>query len=203
MSFMDTLNNLTQQLNNAADKLTNSETQSNIGNQGLDGLGVVNENNPNGNMQSPASFIDKADTDVRKLATFMDRFTDNSQYVEYLKDWFTKTDLFNVSTDDVCIKLQSRLNNIVYNVFGCNSQNEVDKVLSNPMSNGDTAIIIGYINFNDNEIRASKQYAIQLIGIEEILEINHAIELANSGLPYVTFDKASFLHMLAGALHDK
>lgn len=203
MSFMDTLNNLTQQLNNAADKLTNSGTQSNVGNQGLNGLGVVNENNPNGNMQSPAGFMDKADTDVRKLATFMDRFTDNSQYVKYLRDWFTKTDLFNVSTDGICIKLQSKLNNITYDVFGCNSQAEVDKVLSNPMSNGDIAIIIGYINFNDNEVRTAKQYVVQLIGIEGILEINHAIELADSGLPYVTFDKASFLHMLAGALHDK
>lgn len=206
MSFLDTLNNLTQQLNNAADKITNSGTrpaQTDAVNHGLSGLGVVNENNSNGNIQSPAGFMDKDDSDVRMLATFMNRFEDNSQYVEYLRDWFVKTDLFNVSTDGICIKVQSKLNNITYDVFGCKSQGDVDKVLNNPMSNGDVAVIVGYINFNDNEVRTARQYTVQLIGIEGILEINHAIELADSGLPYVTFDKASFLHMLAGALHDK
>lgn len=212
---MDTLNNLTQQMNNAVDKITNSGTQgvqSTPVNQGLAGLGVVNENNSNGNMQSPAGFMDKADTDVRKLVTFIDRFTDNSQYVEYLSKWFTETGLFIVTPMNNCISLQMNTNvnnqpfTANYNVYGCINQSEADTILQNigmaPNMNGVT-IILGYINFNDNEIRAAKQYNIQLIGIEGILEINHAIELADSRLPYVTFDKSSFLHMLASALHDK
>lgn len=215
MGLMDTLNNLTQQMNNAVDKITNSNAQGVQGapvNQGLAGLGVVNENNSNGNMQSPAGFMDKADTDVRKLVTFIDRFTDNSQYVEYLSKWFTETGLFTVTPMNNCISLQmnTNVNNqpfvANYTVYGCLNQNEVDTILQNigmaPNMNGVT-IILGYINFNDNEIRAAKQYNIQLIGIEGILEINHAIELADSRLPYVTFDKSSFLHMLASALHDK
>lgn len=215
MGLMDTLNNLTQQMNNAVDKITNSNAQGVQGapvNQGLAGLGVVNENNSNGNMQSPAGFMDKADTDVRKLVTFIDRFTDNSQYIEYLNKWFTETGLFVVTPMNNCISLQmnTNVNNQTfvanYNVYGCINQSEVDTVLQSismsPNMNGVT-IILGYINFNDNEIRAAKQYNIQLIGIEGILEINHAIELADSRLPYVTFDKSSFLHMLASALHDK
>lgn len=215
MGLMDTLNNLTQQMNNAVDKITNSGTQgvqSTPVNQGLAGLGVVNENNSNGNMQSPAGFMDKADTDVRKLVTFIDRFTDNSQYVEYLSKWFTETGLFIVTPMNNCISLQMNTNvnnqpfTANYNVYGCINQSEADTILQNigmaPNMNGVT-IILGYINFNDNEIRAAKQYNIQLIGIEGILEINHAIELADSRLPYVTFDKSSFLHMLASALHDK
>ena len=244
-------------MNNAVDKITNSGTQgvqSTPVNQGLAGLGVVNENNSNGNMQSPAGFMDKADTDIRKLATFIDRFTDNSQYVEYLSKWFTETGLFTVTPMNNCIYLQMNtnvnnqpftdnsqyveylskwftetglftvtpMNNCIYlqmntnvnnqpftdnyNVYGCINQSEVDTILQNigmaPNMNGVT-IILGYINFNDNEIRAAKQYNIQLIGIEGILEINHAIELADSRLPYVAFDKSSFLHMLASALHDK
>lgn len=215
MGLMDILNNLTQQMNNAVDKITNSGTQgvqSTPVNQGLAGLGVVNENNSNGNMQSPAGFMDKADTDVRKLVTFIDRFTDNSQYVEYLSKWFTETGLFIVTPMNNCISLQMNTNvnnqpfTANYNVYGCINQSEADTILQNigmaPNMNGVT-IILGYINFNDNEIRAAKQYNIQLIGIEGILEINHAIELADSRLPYVTFDKSSFLHMLASALHDK
>lgn len=245
MGLMDTLNNLTQQMNNAVDKITNSNAQGVQGapvNQGLAGLGVVNENNSNGNMQSPAGFMDKADTDVRKLVTFIDRFTDNSQYVEYLSKWFTETGLFTVTPMNNCISLQMNtnvnnqnkwftetglfvvtpMNNCIslqmntnvnnqtfvanYTVYGCINQSEVDTVLQSismsPNMNGVT-IILGYINFNDNEIRTAKQYNIQLIGIEGILEINHAIELADSRLPYVTFDKSSFLHMLASALHNK
>lgn len=212
---MDTLNNLTQQMNNTVDKITNSGTQwvqSTPVNQGLAGLGVVNENNSNGNMQSPAGFMDKADTDIRKLATFIDRFTDNSQYIEYLNKWFTETGLFIVTPMNNCISLQMNTNvnnqpfTANYNVYGCINQSEADAVLQSigttPNMNGVT-IILGYINFNDNEIRTAKQYNIQLIGIEGILEINHAIELADSRLPYVTFDKSSFLHMLASALHNK
>mgnify|MGYP000006617880 FL=1 len=215
MGLMDKLNNLTQQMNNAVDKITNSNAQGAQGapvNQGLAGLGVVNENNSNGNMQSPAGFMDKADTDIRKLATFIDRFADNSQYIEYLNKWFTETGLFIVTPMNNCISLQmnTNVNNqqfvANYNVYGCINQSEVDTVLQSidmsPNMNGVT-IILGYINFNDNEIRTAKQYNIQLIGIEGILEINHAIELADSRLPYVTFDKSSFLHMLASALHNK
>ena len=215
MGLMDTLNNLTQQMNNAVDKITNSGTQgvqSTPVNQGLAGLGVVNENNSNGNMQSPAGFMDKADTDIRKLATFIDRFTDNSRYIEYLNKWFTETGLFIVTPMNNCILLQMNTNvnnqpfTANYNVYGCINQSEADAVLQSigttSNMNGVT-IILGYINFNDNEIRTAKQYNIQLIGIEGILEINHAIELADSRLPYVTFDKSSFLHMLASALHNK
>ena len=215
MGLMDKLNNLTQQMNNAADKITNSNVQGVQGapvNQGLAGLGVVNENNSNGNMQSPAGFMDKADTDVRKLATFIDRFADNSQYIEYLNKWFTETGLFVITPMNNCISLQmnTNVNNqpfiANYNVYGCINQSEVDTVLKSigmaPNTNGVT-IILGYINFNDNEIRTAKQYNIQLIGIEGILEINHAIELADSRLPYVTFDKSLFLHMLASSLNNK
>ena len=202
---MDTLNNLTQQMNNAVDKITNSNAQGVQGapvNQGLAGLGVVNENNSNGNMQSPAGFMDKADTDVRKLVTFIDRFTDNSQYVEYLSKWFTETGLFTVTPMNNCISLQMNtnvnnqnkwftetglfvvtpMNNCIslqmntnvnnqtfvanYTVYGCINQSEVDTVLQSismsPNMNGVT-IILGYINFNDNEIRTAKQYNIQLI----------------------------------------
>lgn len=212
---MDTLNNLTQQMNNAMDKITNSGAQgvqSVQSAQGLAGLGVINENNSNGNMQSPASFINKVDTDVRKLATFMDRFTDNSQYVEYMSRWFTETGLFSVTTMNNCISLQmnTNVNNqqfiANYTVYSCINQNEVDAVLQNigttSNMNGAT-IIMGYINFSDDEIRAAKQYNVQLIGIEGIVEINHAIALADSRLPYIVFEKSSFLHVLASALNNK
>lgn len=218
MGLMDTLNNLTQQMNNAMDKITNSgaqcvqSVQSTQASQGLAGLGVINENNSNGNMQSPASFINKVDTDVRKLATFMDRFTDNSQYVEYMNKWFIETELFSVTTMNNCISLQmnTNVNNqqfiANYNVYSCINQNEVDAVLQSigttPNTNGAT-IVMGYINFSDDEIRTAKQYNVQLIGIEGIIEINHAIELADSRLPYIVFEKSSFLHMLASALHNK
>ena len=219
MGLMDTLNNLTQQLNNAADRLTNSDNQQVMGNnqvignnKGLNGLGNIYSTHENGVMESPSVSVRKIEEDVRKITTYIDKFQDSYQYTNYFVKWFTDTGLFNVSSNGVSILLQmnTNVNNqpfvANYSVFTCIKQADIDaafKMLeSNPINNG-TAIIIGYVNFFDNHIAMAKRLGIQLIGIEGIQEINSAIDLADNKLPYVAFDKSLFLHVLSSALHDK
>lgn len=220
MGLMDKLNNLTQQLNNVADKLTNNagmqqnmsceQPLSNPG--GLSGLGNIYSTHENGVMESPVIPSAQQFTDNRKITTYTDKFNDNYQYVEYFRNWFVETGLFNVSANGDCIVLQmgTTVNNqpfvANYNVFACITQADVDAVLKQIETagvNNGTTVIIGYLNFNINHESIAKHFGAQLIGIEGIQEINSAIDLADSKMPYITFDKTSFLHILSTALHTK
>ena len=50
-------------------------------------------------------------------------------------------------------------------------------------------------------IDASKQLGIELVGANEILEINNAISNGLKGMPYIAFDKKSFTHLVSSMLN--
>lgn len=213
MGLIDTLNNLTQQLNNAADKITNNDGQQNYcSKQGLDGLGNIYSTHENGVMESPSAGMRHVEQDNRKITAYTDKFKDSYQYTSYLVKWLNDTGLFTVASNgvNILVKMSTTVNNqpfvASYTVFACLKQTDVDAIFklieTTPVSSG-TIVIIGYVNFNETQINIAKNSGIQLIDVDGIQEINSAIDLADSKMPYVTFDKSSFLHILSNALYEK
>lgn len=228
MGLMDKLNQLTQKLNNAADRLTNNTggQQGNVntqqftinpngatssGTEGLGGLGNIYSTHENGVMESPV-IPSVVTTDNRKLTTYIDKFIDNYQYSEYIRNWLVETGLFNVTANGN--SLQAQMNTIVnnqpfvanYNLFVCRTQADADAALKQIETDGvpaGTTVLIGYINFNANQQNTAKYFKVQLIGVDGIQEINSAIDLADSKMPYITFDKSLFVHVLATEVHNK
>ena len=218
MGLMDKLNQLTQQLNNVADRLTNNAGSyqnigggQSVGAYGLGGLGNVYSTHENGVMESPVNQCEVA-ADNRKLTPYIDSFTDNTQYVEYIRNWFISTGVCNVAANGNCtqLQIQKTVSNQPfvenYNVFACKTQSDVDAVFKQIESYGvpvGTTVLIGYINFNTEQVNLAKHYKMQLIGVEGIQEINSAIDLADHKMPYIAFDKSQFVYVLATALNDK
>lgn len=212
MGLLDALNNLTQQMNKASDKIVNSNQQNVVpGSYGTQGLGIINTDNANGNLESPIAFNDKVDGDTRKLATDISKFCNNREYMEYIDDWLNKTGLFVTSMNNCFITAQMRaiINNqefiTVYDIYCCRDQNEADSVLKEIqlIRGQNQLVVIGYMNFSSSQEKTAKQMGIQLVDISGICEINNAIDLADRNIPYMTFSKTTFLHLLASSLHDK
>jgi hypothetical protein len=91
-------------------------------------------------------------------------------------------------------------------VFACRNQAEADNALGyltqGGASNTSVAnILIGYINYSMQEISTANTCNTQLIGISEINEINHAVDLATKRLPYVAVNKAKFVSILSKHVH--
>jgi hypothetical protein len=206
MGIMDTLNNLTNQLNNAADKVLNSNNTYNGAAQGTEGLGIINTDNANGQLASPGGFINKVDKDSRKLATYMEQFIDSDKYVQYISNWFSSigigTELAG-SVVNINIPTQQGVYT-PYSVFACRNQAEADNALAylSQNNNGQQNVLIGYIAYSTREIQTANTCNTQLIGISEINEINNAIDLADKHLPYIATSKAKFVSIISKYVHD-
>lgn len=217
MSIFDKLNNLTQQLNNAADKITgSSNNQQPTVNNGIGGLGTIGINEL-GNL--PASVNIK--TDDRKLVTDMNKFSNIEDYKVYLRNWLNNTGLFTEIQSDmtvaqcgyeVCTINKNNAGIEVatpsFSVYGCLNYSDVDNVLNhlkiapNKIDNT-SAVIICYINYTDEEVNVARSLNVHLLGINEEIEINQAIDLGDKKLPYVTMGYNDFTRMLCKSLNEK
>lgn len=200
MGLMEGLNNLTNQLNNVANKITGSNTQCNVINAGGDtsGLGNINLDNANGTLESPAAFLNKHDSSVVMMETNMHNFVDTSAYSRSLREMLGKLPNFSILDCEDGLRQQLNNNNMFYTqvintgnycVIPCLSINEVEDIMSSLLNtqvtiNNAVKVIICYINYNQNIINTAKNLGIELIGINEIMEINTD---ATSKLPDMNF----------------
>lgn len=191
-------------------------------NNGVEGLGVLNENKAVTCVETPNGFLSKRDTDSRKLVTDFSRFTSLDKFNEYLKNWFIGTGLFNVSEVNANIKAQLNFSSIFYTMWISNNGNTSDNncfcivsclnldnvqtILSllegsnNPII-PNKAVLIYYGNDSNNIKDRAKKLGVELIGTEEMYDINNAIDNADKGLPYMSTNGSKFSVTIANKLN--
>ena len=218
MGLLDTLNGVTNKLNEFADKVSGGQQNAQNPGQtancagGLSGLGIINTDNANGGLQSPSDLEVKVDADSRLLATNMTRFSSTEQYKQYLISYFNSSGI-GTASEFSAISLGLTINQTIngvaltsnYVIFPTLNYNEVMQILQNlqqPQDQSQTKnVIIGYFNYGSEQVQLSKQLGIELVGANEILEINNAISSGLKGMPYIAFDKKSFTHLVSSMLN--
>lgn len=205
MKVFDILNNVTDELNSIADKITGSDKNDSNASCTIQGLGIINTDNANGNIESLTCNL--IDSDKRKLDTDMSKFSTDKEYKNSVVDWIKYTNIFNIEDTDTYINAQLNIIDkkpfsINYKIYCCINIKEVNEVL-NKIKQDSNNIIIGYLNYNNDIKSIARNKNTQLIGVDEINEINSAIDLADKSLPYIIINKASFTHLVAHELHKK
>lgn len=205
MSIVETLNNITTQLNTFADKITSGNEQYTDSENDLTELGNINKDNSNGSLESPRGINDKIDTDSKMLVTDMSRFNSSEEYMDYLEKWIRESEIFESVNRKEFIEAFITRDGIQhkYNIYGTLNLGDTSKVIGKITDDQVENIIITYNNFTLEQIPSASKLNIQLVGISEILEINHAIELGYRRLPYVTFGKDKFVNLIAYELNTK
>jgi len=230
MIILETLEGITDKMNELADRVPLGAQPAGVqssGGQGLSGLGNINTDNANGQLESPFNQVQKMDTDSRKLVTNTERFTNNCEYKDYLVSWLSNTGVCTVTDNSnyITVNVNQQSNNQIisssFEVFPVLNFNEVTSIIQSmtqvpiaqtampqgPMPQGPVSttsrIIIGYINYSQEQIKFAKQSSIELVGANEILEINNAIDLGIKKMPYIAFDKKSFTHLFGSLLNRK
>ena len=217
MGLLEALDGITNKMNELADKVplgAQGDNVQNAGTQGLGGLGNINTDNANGQLESPLEQAVKIDADSRKIAMDTTKFSSVADYKDYLEKWFNSTGLCTVnSTQANCITIQ--INHTVNNqnfvtsfeIIPVLTYNDVLAVLQSLQQSQQPAptsrVIFGYVNYDTNQIKLAKQLNIEMVGANEILELNNAIELGLKKMPYITFDKKSFTHLFGSLLNRK
>lgn len=204
MGILDTLNNFTEKINKAADKITNSNQQI-IASSGLDGLGIVNKDNASATLTSMSIPLTKVDNDTRKLSVNMERFNSKHDYIMNVTNWFNNIQFGQMNTEIDCIKIQ--FINTIYAIYPCRNSIDLDELIAKGVflsrDINTIGIVLGYFNYTDIQKQTLNNLNLQLIGIEGIIEINNAIDLADKGLPYISLDKTKFIHIISKFVHDK
>lgn len=201
MGLFDKLNQLTSEMNNIADKITGGNTQQTIPeqNNGLEGLGNLSIDKDNCALSSPYGFLNKVDNSVRLLETDMNKFSSTEDYSKYIKDFLSKTAGFIVTEVEEGLKQQLGTNDIYYAqhnsgfnfiVIPSLDYSEVQRILNlfqtnSIIINNTTKVIIGYFNYDNDAIRIAKNAGFELIGANEIFEINS--DATSSIIPDLNF----------------
>lgn len=201
MGLFDKLNQLTSEMNNIADKITGGNTQQTISeqNNGLEGLGNLSIDKDNCALSSPYGFLNKVDNSVRLLETDMNKFSSTEDYSKYIKDFLSKTAGFIVTEVEEGLKQQLGTNDIFYAqhnsgfnfiVIPSLDYSEVQRILNlfqtnSIIINNTTKVIIGYFNYDNDAIRIAKNAGFELIGANEIFEINS--DATSSIIPDLNF----------------
>ena len=219
MGLLDKLNQLTSEMNNIADKITGGNTQQVISNQNndIEGLGNLNIDKDNCALSSPYGFLNKVDNSIRLLETDMSKFTDTETYSKYIREFLSKTAGFvtvdveeglrqQLNTNDICYAQHNSGFNFI--VMPSLEYSEVQRLLNlfqtnNIIINNTTKVIIGYFNYDNDAIRIAKNAGFELIGTNEIFEINS--DATSSLIPDLNFgSKHNSLKAIIGrALRDE
>ena len=232
MGFLDSFNNLTNQINKKvnelADNLTNSVSNavnnndvSNIPQQDIsnsvDGLGSISTTSCNGTpLETPGANMYKYDTDSRKLITNIEDINTHEEYCNKIRKFIDDTGAFIITdlSDDIkskinyssIFKIRHTTGNEYYVVPVLNVNNLVELIESigkNIRTMDNTKIaIVGYCQYCDEISYAAKKYNVELFGSTDVFEVNSAVDLADKGLPYISFNKNSFAYLLASTLND-
>lgn len=230
MGLVDSFNEITEKINKAVNDIANKVEQtttnviqnSNTNDQSavvegsLDKLGAINLTTNGEPMETPRSFLEKTDTDNRKLATDLSRFTTIESYKRYLENYFVSTELFNVEKSDYnncfCIQLfQNPSNEGLINrfrIFAVLSTDDVKVLMdnikaSNITDNTEKFVALGYFRYDKYIKKEADQLGLELFGAEEINEVNEAIDIAEKKLPYISISKNALHNILANALNNK
>lgn len=225
MSLIESLDNLSNKLNNVADNVCNSNTSTENTNQnGLSGLGALNEFNKNTVIETPGGFLQKNDTDNRKLVTDKKRFNTPDNFQEYLINYFNNTGILKCSSAEQSLKESLNFSEIFYTQFtnssvntSCenvfcifpilsvhNVQTLIEQLaVSTITTNNNKCVAIGYFNYDIELKNQAKNIRLELIGIEDIFDINNAVDSADKSEPYLALDKDSFRYRLASELNKK
>ena len=230
MGLVDSFNEITEKINKAVNDIANKVEQtttnviqnSNTNDQSavvegsLDKLGAINLTTNGEPMETPRSFLEKTDTDNRKLATDLSRFTTIESYKRYLENYFVSTELFNVEKSDYnncfCIQLfQNPTNEGLINrfrIFAVLSTDDVKVLMdnikaSNITDNTEKFVALGYFRYDKYIKKEADQLGLELFGAEEINEVNEAIDIAEKKLPYISISKNALHNILANALNNK
>lgn len=198
----------------------------NLNNQqpnGLEGLGVINTNNASATIDSSSLTVEKYDTDVRKFSTDGNKFTSIESFYEYLQNYLNNTGIVSVSPVADEIKQQLNFSFIFYAqfntmadntsvengfcIFACPSLENVKSII-NLLQNSSVSnipnkrVAIGYFNYDNNIKSMAKQVNLDLMGYQDILDLNNAIDSGDKKLPYMNIGN-SFEIILAKQLNHK
>lgn len=212
-TILNTLNTISDKLNTAADKITNSKSSANNAENGLNGLGYINNVNDSTTIES--SCIPILTDDKRILEVNMEKFESNTEYLKYLHNWFSLIHFGTPILQDGYIDLP--LGNIMYKIYSCRSIEDADHILltlsrhvNEIQNNGYEAqnnryeirsLFMGCINYTTNQRNNMEMLKIQSLEAADIYELNHTIELASKGFPYLNLDTLSFKGMLNNHLY--
>lgn len=206
MGIMEALDNITDELNRVADKLTTGyEQYKETGD--LSSLGNINLNNSTDNISISNRQYNR---DERMLETDTSKFSTSEEYTGYIGKWIANTGLFSdIQIENfVRASLVSKEQTSNYIIVGILSVAELRDTLERirqSIVNGEQReiVVMSYNNYIGEQLKDISMLGVQLVGIDEILEINHAIELGLRNLPYVAFNRILFVNKLAYELNKK
>ena len=177
---------------------------------GLEGLGNINTNNASATVESPTGFLAKSDTDNRKIILDNTKFNTNTDVANYLADWLrTQCNLEAYNTDDV-VSLQIPGNGIAtsYIIKCIKDENEFMQLVQNieTINNtGTKTVLFGYYNVPKTpEIEGRiKQSGIELFTLQDIYDVNGAIDSADRKLPYLNISQGKLSSIIAKIVNEK
>lgn len=193
-------------------------------NNGLEGLGNINTINDKANVNSPYSFLVKTDTDSRKLVTDGNKFLSDEQYGEYLKNWFDSTGIFDtkrvvkdeLQSDEVSFIFYAQLKKEFVNtpaenvfcIYAFHSLENVKSTLKLLKTTGSTinsvhSVVMGCFHCDEETRLELKQLGFDITGLDEIYEINQAIDNGLNRLSYCGVNYNKFHTKLAAWLNMK
>lgn len=201
MGLMDMLNQVTQGMNDFADKLTGEANKQfdSSQNRGIEGLGNINKDNANGCITEPGDLLKKNASNAKLLETNMRNFVDNAAFSMYLQNLLQSTGQFQIVPCEDGLK-QTVCND---NIFYAQCTNGVNYLIMSALQYDEAKLLIGnfvastliinnvrkvmvsYFNFDEHTLGVARNGGIEVVGINEFMEIN---SLATSSiLPDLNF----------------
>lgn len=157
------------------------------------------------------------------LKTSLSEFTNADELYNYIKNYLTNSGIVSVADVSETIKNNSGLQHIFtvdfmnqyepngtqkrYYVIICPLEEDLKKLIGKIQSGLNSVIpyrkvALGYFNYDYNTKNMAKSIGLELLGYNDILEINNAIDSGTKGLPYLTLS-SSFVAGLAKNLNSK
>lgn len=177
---------------------------------GLDGLGNINTNNASATVASPAGFLAKSDADTRKIALDNTKFNTNTDIANYLADWLrTQCNIEGTTNNDIVLA-QLPINGAVvnYSIKCVKDENEFIQAVQNidtVINTGTKTVLFGYYNVpRTSEIESRiKQSGIELFTLQDIYDVNGAIDSADKKLPYLSISQGKLSNIVAKIVNEK
>lgn len=193
-----------------------NETSTNM-NTGLNGLGNIDFGKDGGAVGTPYGYLIKSDTDKRKIAVDVSKFRSSEDYAAYMKKWLRDTGVVHVinetnacSENCITFALENTANIVytVYIMYRLTDVINVMKMLTNISVQGEeniihNRVILGHVNFMNTLTKNARTYKIELMGLEQIYEINNIIDNAISNKPYISLSVNKLSSQLGRLLYNK
>lgn len=176
----------------------------------IEGLGNINTNNASATVTSPDAFLSKTDTDNRKIALDSSKFNTSEDVAIYLSNWLQTQCGVSTSINNSVLAFAIPIaNNMVSYSIRCVKDNtELEQFVQsdqmNNLANAGKLVIFGYFsNSTTDVINRLKQVNAETFGIQEIYEVNSAIDSADKKLPYLSINQSKFSSMVAKKVNER